>query len=268
MLPCLWALILAFTVGCGGGTGSSPERATYPASVSAVNGWPLIDPNEYAKDLSDNGLGLVELEGFPWVDRSSPCDDAHPTNCGDPYRVQRRALLKAMSAHKITVYINLSNANSTFARRMTDAQVLDEVQSINSDVAATGATVWLGPLSEPWVWHGSGPQHRAEIIRAAWAGVFVVADYGANQALGRPYFDGVRYDYLEVHPCALNDALSAMQRGSFVVTDCSPILNPGPEVSAGLLRQAMQAGRPLVIYDHFAVKPDVGTMVAMGAEIR
>lgn len=261
--------LLWWLLGCGGGGGSGggtqPVKTLHEASVAAVNGWPNIDPEAYAKLLGDNGLTLTEIEGFPWVDRRDLCDNAHPTGCSDPYRDKRRALLHAMSAHKVTVYVNPVNFNSSFARRMPVAQFSDYVAGIVADCNEVGASnCWLGTGSEPWATPDQGDAlAKARAVRALWPGTLVMPDAGSNRPLGRPYFQGITYDHLEVHPCSLEDAVDSVEFGPpvFTVTDCGPVLNPGPEPVKALAA----FGHPLIIYDHLAVQFDVEGNRAIGS---
>ena len=74
---------------------------------------------------------------------------------------------------------------------------------------------------------------------------------------------------IEVHPCAVDDALESIGHESPVLTaaDCGPLANLGPAESAELARAAGQAGAPLIIYDFAAFQPNPSTIEALGAEI-
>jgi hypothetical protein len=259
---------LLWLLGCGGGGGvggTETGKTHHQASVAVVNGWPSVDEEAYAKLLSDNGLTLTEIEGFPWVDRRSLCDDEHPTGCSDPYREKRQKLLRAMSAHKVVVYINPVNFNSAFARRQSVANFADYVAGIVKDCSDVGIeNCWMGTGSEPWA---TPDQHdalaKARVVRAQWPGVLVMPDKGENHPTGQPYFQDIAHDLVEVHPCSLPDAVEAAEFGPpvFTVTDCGPVLNPGPEMSKALAA----FGHPLIIYDHLAVQPDVEGNRAIGS---
>lgn len=273
-LALLVAALVTANAGCGGGGGPASHGDPchdVQGSVSAVNGWPGIDPKKYAAELAGNCQKLVEIEGFPWVDRSGPCDAAHPNLCSNPFRPERQAFLRAMAARGITVLVTLQNANAESVRLMTDDVYRQHVRDLREDAGAVGLEhVWLGPLSEPWAWEDRARAYsRTLTARQEWDGVFVLPDAGGNRPTGRPYFS-LPYDYLEVHPCSIADAYTSLRSGpqTLTVTDCYPVLNPGPGHSTDLALEAFRLDRPFVIYDHLATEPDLETIGAIGAALK
>lgn len=255
-------LILAFAVwrcGSGGGGQDKEPEATCPkqvrGSVSPVNSWPGTDAELFAKSLRAECRDLIELEGLPWFPPgSAPCDQAHPTQCTDPHREERKALLAAMSAHKISVLINSHNSNAYGPRTWSNEQWREYIRGIREDAEETGADVWLGAPSEPWAWFGDEVRNRTIIARAEWPGIFVLPDRAANHASGQPYFTGVPYDYLEVHPCNVDDIFKSIRFGAPVltVTDCGPVIASrlSPALAADLFSEAESLARPIIFYDH------------------
>lgn len=269
---CLLAA-LAVSAACGGGddSGGVSTRCarTAPISVSRVNDWPGKDPEAYAAELAANCASLVALEGLPWFDRAGPCDAAHPTLCANPFREERRRLLRAMSAHKITTLVTSENSNAYGPRLISLEAFRAHVQAIREDALEVGLeNVWLGAPSEPWAWE-EGARERSLVAREEWPGEFVLPDLGRNSATGKPYFQGIAYEHLEVHPCRVADALASIRFGAPVltVTDCGALLVPGVELAVQLAREALAFHRPLVFYDHVASDGDTVVDNAIGLEI-
>jgi hypothetical protein len=253
----------------GGGTSSVPPRLER-VSISVVNGWPGFNAEEYANEIATNQQGLVLIEGLPWFDRTTPCDVSHRQNCTEAYRFQRQNFLRAMAQRKIVTLITTQNSNSAGGWTMTDQQFKDYVRDIHEDAENVGMEwVWLGSPSEPWAHPPEEGRRRAQTARDVWPGIFVMPDAGAHIVTGRPYFDGIKFDHLEVHPCNYQEVGDALQHGppTIIVTDCSPVLNPGPAQSSAWASQAVSKGIPLIIYDHFAVNPDIVGIRAVGAAL-
>jgi hypothetical protein len=257
-----WAAVVAILtaiaiLGCEKGQlSSSPDApdatcAPRPVSVSLVNSWPLLDAEVYASDEERACASLVYYEMFPWVDRSGLCDQAHPTGCTDAYRTERKAHLHAMSAHKIITAWSPENFNAYGPKQWTDEEFREELRDFRRDAEEVGIEwVMMTTGGEPWAWSYNRARARAEIVREEWAGTLIMADSGANEASGRPYFSGIPYDFLEVHPCSIPQALRALNHSGpiLTVTDCSPVLVPGEPVRSDLEAKAIQLGVPLLLY--------------------
>jgi hypothetical protein len=272
----LGVLIAAAIVvgGCGGGGGGGGESGGGPdtgakcrqsilVSVSVVNGWPGVDPEAYAAELADSCLSLVEIEALPWFDRSGPCDSRNPRLCTEPFLNERRAFFAAMAGRGISVFVTAHNANAYGPRLMSRAAWDEHIRRIAADAAATGADVWLSPISEPWAWQSNEPRLRALAARSIWTGKFILPDAGAARRTGRPFWGGMPYDLLEVHPCSIQATRDTINPGTLTVTDCSPVLNPGPALALELGGIAADVGAPLIFYDHFATQPDLATIRAL-----
>ena len=268
----LGVLIAAAIVvgGCGGGGGGGDTEAggrscksLLPVSVSVVNGWPGVDPEAYAAELADSCLSLVEIEALPWFDRAGPCDSRNPRLCTDPFLNERRALFAAMAERGISVFVTAHNANAYGPRLMSRAAWDEHIRGIAADAEVTGADVWLSPISEPWTWESPEAEARARLARSIWNRKFVLPDRGANRRFGRPYWTGMPYDLLEVHPCSLAATEASLSPDTLTVTDCTPVLNPGGAAALDLASIAADLGAPLIFYDHFATQPDLATIRAL-----
>lgn len=272
------ALAFAFVLySCGSGgreiTAVQPCPRNALVSVAPVNGWPgIADPEDFASELERGCQGLTQIEAFAWWDRSGACDGAHPGLCTETYREKRRAFLRSMSAHKVTTLITSMNSNAEGPRRLSDDAFGSHVREIRADAEEVGLQwVWLGAPSEPWADPDQDrARRRAEIARVEWPAVFVLPDAGANHATGRPYFGGVAFDMLEVHPCTVDDARAAIARGApiLTVTDCGSLLVPPAEEIRALTREALALEQPLLFYDFAAVGPNIAAIAAVGDEIR
>ncbi len=251
-------LVLAI-VGCAGSPDGDSPQASCPSptqgSVSPVNSWPGLDPVALAKSLSDQCQTLVEIEGLPWFPPGGPlCDEHHPTQCGNPYAAERRALLEAMSSRGISVLVNSHNSNAYAPKTWTEDMWRGYIVGIRDDMAVTGADVWLGAPSEPWAWRGPVVHRRAQVAREEWPGVFVQPDRGQMRPIGQPYWQDIASDWFEVHPCNVEDAFEGLRLDSktLVVTDCTPVIatNLDAATQQSLLATANELHRPLIIYDH------------------
>lgn len=277
------ASALVFALSCGQGGGSRDPQVSCadprPISVNAVNVWPGLDPVAYAAEQSDNCASVVHIEAFPWMDRSGACDAAHPTLCTETYRVERRAFLAAMADREITTLVTSQNVNAYGPWTLGKAAFRQHMIEIREDAAAVGfSRVWVGAPSEPWMFNrrwrirleDDGPLERTLVARSEWPGTFVLADKGAGKATGKPYFPGVAFDYLEVHPCSIADTYESLRFGgkTLTVTDCGAVLVPDQQTTKALASEAIRLGVPLLFYDHFALQPDVASMRALGDVLR
>jgi hypothetical protein len=194
---------------------------------------------------------MVYYEMFPWAVRTAECDEAHPTFCTNAYRHERRLHLQAMSAHKIITVWPVENFNAYGPKQWSDLQFRDYIRDFREDAEEVGLEwVMLTTGSEPWAWNYDRARTRAEIVRQEWPGLLVMADKGANEATGRPYFDGIAYDLLEVHPCSIDQTYRSLRHSGpiLTVTDCGPVLVPGEPHRGELEAEAIRSGVPLLFY--------------------
>lgn len=264
----LASLLVLAACGSGGGhdvaSRAVPSHGcarTAPITVSAVNGWPGIDPERYAEDLAASCVTLVEIEGLPYFDPTLPC-------CAEPYRQQRRALLKSMSAHKVTTSIVTQNSNAPKAWELDEIWFRRHITEIREDALEVGIEhVWLGSPSEPDAFDQARGRARAQIARDEWPGVFVMPARTVPRIA--PWFAGIRYDYLEVHPGSVARALYFLGRPEplLVVTDNSTLLVPGDADLRALTSAALRLARPLVFYDFAATAPNLPALGSIADEI-
>lgn len=269
-----WAILALVAVACSHPSSTSEENQSlcrgtpHALSVALPNGWPGIDAEAYGSALESSCENLTLIEALPWFDRSGECDARHPDLCTESFPEVRRAFLRSMSAHGIRTVVTSENMNAYGPRQKSDEWFRSLIRSIREDAEVVGLdNVILGAPSEPWA-SPAIAERRARIAREEWPGLFIVPDRGANHATGMPYYPGFSYDYLEVHPCTVQDALRSIRMGVpiLTVTDCGPVLNPGPVVSAELARSAKDLGSPLIIYDFRATEPDYATIHAIGGD--
>jgi hypothetical protein len=156
-----------------------------------------------------------------------------------------------MSAHKIITVWPVENFNAYGPKQWSDLQFRDYIRDFREDAEEVGLEwVMLTTGSEPWAWNYDRARTRAEIVRQEWPGLLVMADKGANEATGRPYFDGIAYDLLEVHPCSIDQTYRSLRHSGpiLTVTDCGPVLVPGEPHRGELEAEAIRSGVPLLFY--------------------
>ena len=277
-------LAIAFVVAQCGGSGSSSSvkdifcpSGAHPISASVVNHWPDLDPEQYANDQVNSCASLVYYEMLPWNTPDARCDEAHPNACTDPHRIARRAHLRAMVARKIKTVWSAQNFNAAGPRRWTEDMYRQHIISFREDALEADPSltyIALSPGGEPWAWTWEAVLARARIAREEWPGGFVIADAHANEASCEPYFGGIHYNWLEVHPCSIEQTYRSIRFNSTIdpsnptcpiltVTDCGPVLIPGEPFITDLTREALILGEPLVYYGYQDKMVNVAAMLSI-----
>lgn len=252
--------------GAGGGGDGGTAKSVCPVtprqiSVALPNNWPGVDPEAFAQLLADSCQSITEIEALPYFDHSLPC-------CVEPYREQRRALLKAMSAHKVTTHIIPENSNAPKAWDFDEAWYRRYMTDLVADAHEAGTQyVWMSSPSEPDAFDQRRGLERAKITRELWDGVFVMPARTKPQI--EPWFSGIPYDYLEVHPGSVEAALFFLRRPEplLVVTDNGALLVPDDADLRNLTHEALRLDRPLIFYDYRALQPNVSAIGVVADEI-
>jgi len=227
----------------------TPVEARPLIGYSVPDWWaePTFDAARFSTTLCASGLGLTEIE-YTLPDGSTNLAAA-------------RDFVSAMRRCPIVTFINVVNWNNATAREQPDEWFQARVDEIVAEIGADH--VLLGAVSEP---DGSPKTYRwTEYARSKWPGKFVTP--GVRHALtllAEGDFDDAHYCELE----QLRQDIAVPTAHRIFSTDCSPILNPGPETSSALAQSALIAGNGLNIYDWLAREPDVATIVAMGNAVR
>lgn len=273
-VPILCALALLAACGSGGGGGEGAHVSacarTAMVSVSPVNGWPGIDAKLAAMELEARCQAIQLIEAIPYFDRSGPCDKRHPDLCIQTYAPLRRAYLKAMSAHGVTVVVTTQNSNAAGPWTWTEEQFRQHVISIREDALEAGIEhVWLGTPSEPNAGDQTRGRARAEIARQEWPGVLVMPARTEPKIM--PWFSGIHYDYLEVHPGSVAKALFYLGRPEplLVVTDNATLLVPSDAALRDITRKALRLipPPPVIFYDNLAFDLNLPAIGAITDEI-
>ncbi len=208
---------------------------------------------------ADAGLTLTEIE---WVsDQQSIACPHGAVRPNDWFGTDMRAAEDLVEhAHKrgITVLINIANANNCAVMSQPDTWFLDRLEEVLIIAANNPGHVLISPVSEPW----AAPERANRWIALARpkipADALVSTDFGA---------------YLDRHYCDPKRLMEDLTRGNPRVihnTDCSPILNPGPQAAATFAKAAKNTHSPLMIYDFYSRDmSSLGlTIQAMGEAIK
>lgn len=287
-------LLTLVLFGCGdhgGSNGNSPGEspqpqsscpvASQPISVSAVNSWPDLDAEQYASDQANACASMVYYEMLPWTTPDRACNESHPDACTNAYRVERRAHLHAMVKRHIKTIWSAQNYNAAGPKHWTEAMYRQHIIDFREDALEADPTlqyVAISPGGEPWAWTWSAVLARAQIARAEWPGEFVIADAHSAEASGEPYFGGIHYDWLEVHPCSIEQTYRAIRFNSTIeppnppspiltVTDCGPVLVPGDPTLSEIAREALRLKQPVCFYDHAGRTTNHSAMNSVAAVI-
>lgn len=241
------ALVVAEGCGGGGGGGNSePPVKRAPGLVGAadVNHWPGRDHQADARRRARAGFTLDAIEWAPWRGIADPACPGEPSS-STTFPAEAKARVDAMRAEGLTVLINVVNANGCAQWRQPDSYVHEAVDFIATKIGAAG--VILSGVSEPGV-RGHDPKSLrwTEVALSLWDGL--VATPGST---GHPYWPALERDFLDDHVCSDASAIAALERGDrgvIVNTDCTPILDPGPERAAKLTRASVAGRANLLVY--------------------
>jgi hypothetical protein len=230
---------------------TAPRQA--PKALVGANDarhWHVQDPEALAARLDAAGIGIMPIELNPAViGRKRGCRMTPDEVQIDP--VAYRSLVAANRRHDLITLVVLVNWNGCLEKEMTDAEFLERL-----DVVLSAGTdrVWIEPVSEPFADHGTfdpAPRRWTELARERWSGTFVMPNYAGGQtvALGAAWPD-IPHDWVDYHPCTLENAEAALLEGGnhLVMTDCTPIFDPGPEAASHLTALSLETGVPLVFY--------------------
>lgn len=250
---------------CGSGARSSDtvhKRTSGIQGYSIPNSWHL-NGTALSDALCANGLTGTEIEWVPYI--GSPVISKGSTSA--VYPTQALALIEQNRECGITTMISIANMNGCATQREPDSWFQAQLDYITGTIGPE--LVMLSPVSEPEMFEPQGKSLRwARLARYnGWQGLFVLPDIGRT----RPFWPGLPFDYIDVHYCKLSDLQTGLaQRDPRFIrnTDCGTLVNPGPVVAAELMRQSLDTGSTLLIYDFSAPVPDLATITAMGNEIK
>lgn len=233
--------------------------------------WHLEDPEALAARLDAAGIGIMPIELNPAViGEKRGCRRTPDEVQIDP--AAYRALVEANRRHDVVTFVVLVNWNGCLEKELTDAEFLERL-----DVVLSAGTddVWLEAVSEPFADHGtfaSAPRRWTEMARERWAGTFVMPNYAGGQtvALGAAWPD-IPHDYVDYHPCSIENAEAALLEGGnhLVMTDCTPLFDPGPEAASELTTLSLETGVPLVLYgwiEPYRLRPETIDAMAVAVD--
>lgn len=251
-------LLFAF-YGCGSGGGNDgaaaappPPTRDYFQGYSLVSSW-YKNPHLPAL-LRDANLNITEIE---WVTKEAlaSCPPGSP-RAQDWFATRpedAHLFVSNARANGITTFINIVNANNCAAMAQSDSWFMSQVQL----VLALGLDhVIISPVSEPWAHHGKA-EHWIELARTVIPFDHLVLPRGFGDVA-----------FVDDHYCNDKDLLYALGHTTpYTVvlhnTDCTPILNPGPQRARLFADAAEQNASPLLIYDFYAEQPDIEVINAL-----
>jgi hypothetical protein len=239
----------------------NPEitRASILIGYGLVNNWFRIDPHRLGRLLSQNDLTLTEIEYVPWVDEEGGKGLSTQT-----YPEEAVRFVNAMRTYSITTLVSVVNWNSEAVRRASDEWFLGLVRKIRERIGTD--LVLLLPVSEPD--QSDKARRWQEAARCEWPGKLVLNSQGGR---GRPLLSE-KVDYLDWHWCSDFDASSVKTQidGLEVInnTDCTPVINPGPERAGQMARAAVLKKAHFLVYDFDGTGIDEAVIRAVGEAVR
>lgn len=266
----LFLLLLLWACGGGGNAATEPppKRAESLIGYGVVNFWHEVEPVSYSRALCNAGLTLTEIEYVPWTgEKQVECPGKYgggQSYTTFPDRAER--LIRENRRCEIATLVNVVNWNSCALRTRDDQWFRDRMGEL---LAIGPELVLLSPVSEPW--NASDPEGKAlrwtRIARGLWTGGFVLP---GNRAQARPYWSGIPHDFVDLHHCSDDSVRAGLRNPDARLlhnTDCSPVVNPGPERAAGFTRYALDNRTNLLVYGFWDREPDAAVIQAMGAEV-
>ena len=255
-------------------TGATTDLKRAPTLIGygPVNHWQEIEPSAFARLLAENGLTLTGIEYvWWWQPNTERCEERYGGGGGirtDPARA--REFVDAMRAVAVTTFINVVNWNACGPRNQEQSWFAARMQDVLDVVGSEG--VMLEAVSEFWMSPTEADAEKAfdwtKFARGVWTGLFVLPSDGPNSDTPRW---AIPYDFLDVHYCSDEALIAGLRQGDakrLHSTDCSPIVNPGPERAARFTREALENGTNLFIYGFTDDQPDAEVVAAMGREIQ
>lgn len=270
----LGLILVATLAACSGGGGNSgpppipPRRAPILLQYGLVNGWQSVAPEPMLDRIAEKGLTGTAIEWAPWRTGGGGCGCKLAGGCSaETFEPQARHLITEATRRGLWTTVIVHNHNNCTARKQGDGWFKAQLEAIK----AIGGKVILVAVSEPWVADAAKAKRWTEIARhqVGWAGPFVVPDKGKNSWSGSPFYS-MPHDYLDVHWCDFNRALTDLRKGGsklFGNTDCSGILNPGAEKAKLLAQAAIDGGSHFLLYDFYGSQPDFAVIDAMGSVV-
>lgn len=245
-----WSILALclFFASCGSsgnpGANDNPRiTRTYFQGYSMPSAW--YKHPELPVLLAQANLNITEIE---WVTKEAmaPCPHGAPRPTDWFATRPEDAHLFVSNARKngVTTFINIVNANNCAATAQGDAWFMEQLQI----VLALGLDhVLISPVSEPW----ASPAKAAHWI--ALAKPHIPFDH---LVLPHGFSGGAFTDEHYCNDVELMHALSQQNLSVLHNTDCSPILNPGPQRATLFADAARAQQNPLLIYDFYAEQPD------------
>lgn len=258
-------VLLLISSGCSSGKTKKPQpkRASTLIGYGVTRHWQTIDAKAFADMLYANGLTLTGIEYNPCVKSCSRGGSAADM-CFDVGKTA--AFVNEMRNRNITTLINVVNWNGCQDVKYSDQWIVDRVNEITSVVGSDN--VILSPVSEPWNGDKAKALRWIRLGRQAWSGQFAIA---ARTGRGNtePITFNLSFNYVDSHPCSDGEAVNGFAPGVIVNTDCSPVMDPGPERASVLAREAIHRNGNLLIYGWYNItQPNMATINALGAEVQ
>ena len=239
--------------------GGGIYRATKLVGYGLVNRWHMADADQHAEALHRAGLTLTQIELIPWW---GPTSTSQAYNDGGRFTWtdigRARAFLDAHRRRGIATLITLVNWNAAAERSESDAWFVSLVQQVRDQMGTD--LVLLEGVSEGD--NSAKARQWDRLLEQHWSGRIV-----KNGGGGRGDVSG-RYELNDWHHCSDWNASTLKGAPYLNSTDCGPVINPGPQRAAAMLRAALDLGGHAIIYDFMGTQIDFATIAAMGAEVQ
>lgn len=252
----------------GAAAAIASRRETYPPpktrapvliGYGVVNLWHTIDPSRLAGLLYSAGCTLTEIEYIPWFSKAARQGQSVETHV----KLARR-FVQEMRNRDIITLISLVNWNGEAQRRQDDDWFRAHVREI-SRVIGPEKVILLG-VSEPSGEEGGKAYRWMRYVLEDWKGKKAANGDGGR---GEPRISG--FDYVDWHHCKDFDdnSVRLLTAGVPTVnnTDCTPVLNPGPERVRAMARVALKRRAHFLVYGFKDDVIDEEVIRALGEEI-
>jgi hypothetical protein len=235
-------------------------RAPLLIGYGVVNHWHAIDPSRFANLLYSAGCTLTEIEYIPWFNKSAREGQSIETDVKLAHR-----FIQEMRKRSVMTLISLVNWNGEAQCRQEDDWFRAHVREISRTIGPE-KVILLG-VSEPNGEEEGKAYRWMRYVLEEWRGTNAANGDGGR---GAPRISG--FDYVDWHHCKDFDERSVRLLTAGVPTinntDCTPVLNPGPERVQAMARVALKRRAHFLVYGFKDEAVDEEVIRVLGEEIQ